>query len=197
MKNETKNEIKRSTLNRYLAFVLAVIMVISMVPMVAFAETSYSITGGTATVKFNLKGGTLDGQTGTITKTYMLNETINLLQAPTRVGYEFLYWNNVENYPAGASYTVTGNTTFTAKWESYIDRVEIEWIVVNGEKKKVWVNSQGIPEGYSLELEFYKDDHTVYGEPIPLSVNAEHTVDNTGNLKICSIYICGPGGNRL
>ena len=39
------------------------------------------------------------------------------LPKPTRSGYTFDYWEG-SRYEAGASYTVTGDHTFTAQWKA-------------------------------------------------------------------------------
>lgn len=65
---------------------------------------------------FDLNGGTLDGQTGTITIKCKYGDIVRLPGAPTKEGYKFLYWKGSE-YAAGAEYTVEGAHTFTAEWE--------------------------------------------------------------------------------
>ena len=65
---------------------------------------------------FDLNGGTLNGQTGTITMTCEYGSKINLPDAPTKEGYKFLYWKGSQ-YEAGAEYTVDGPHDFTAVWE--------------------------------------------------------------------------------
>ena len=69
---------------------------------------SYAIT-------FDLAGGTLDGQSGTVTWTREYGSTITLPK-PTRDGYAFLYWKG-SRYEAGDVYTVEGGHSFTAVWE--------------------------------------------------------------------------------
>ncbi len=66
------------------------------------------------TITYDLNGGELDGQTGTIQKTYKKGSVIEL-PAPTRTGYTFDYWEG-SRYNAGDSYTVTEDHTFTAQW---------------------------------------------------------------------------------
>ena len=65
-----------------------------------------------STVTFDLNGGTLDGQTGTVVKKYE-NGTVITLPAPVRDGYTFDYWAG-SRYNAGDKYTVDGDHTFTA-----------------------------------------------------------------------------------
>ena len=73
----------------------------------------------TATLTFDLAGGTLDGKTGTITIEATVGDTINLPGAPTKSGYTFVCWVGSE-YEAGAEYVVEGDHEFTAKWKQTI-----------------------------------------------------------------------------
>ena len=68
------------------------------------------------TIAYNLNGGSIYGLTETIYESYNKGTTINLLDAPSRVGYKFLYWDSSE-YKAGNSYVVNGNRTFNAIWK--------------------------------------------------------------------------------
>ena len=70
----------------------------------------------TVQISFHLDGGTLQGQTGTVTLEARVGDVITLPEAPTREGYKFLYWKG-SVYQPGANYTVTGPKTFTAVWE--------------------------------------------------------------------------------
>lgn len=58
----------------------------------------------------------MDGKTGTVTVSVEDGATITLPK-PTRSGYTFDYWEG-SRYEAGASYTVTGDHTFTAQWKA-------------------------------------------------------------------------------
>ena len=69
-----------------------------------------------ASLTFDLGGGTLNGQTGTITIKANRGDTIKLPDAPTRDGYVFKYWKGSQ-YAAGAEYKVEGDHAFTAEWE--------------------------------------------------------------------------------
>ena len=69
-----------------------------------------------ATLTFDLAGGELDGQTGTITVEAMVGDTVTLLSAPTREGYKFRCWQGSE-YAAGSEYLVGGDHSFTAAWD--------------------------------------------------------------------------------
>lgn len=69
-----------------------------------------------ATLTFDLAGGTLDGQTGTLTVEAAIGDTIKLPAEPTRAGYNFKFWKGSE-HPAGADYKVEGDHEFTAEWE--------------------------------------------------------------------------------
>ena len=68
------------------------------------------------TITYDLSGGTLDGQTGTVTKKVDAGAVITL-PAPVRDGYTFDYWEG-SRYNAGDKYTVTGDHTFTAVWKT-------------------------------------------------------------------------------
>ena len=70
----------------------------------------------TATLTFDLGGGTLDGKTGSITMQVKVGSQIEIPAAPTREGYTFKYWQGSEYYP-GDKYRVKRDHTFTAVWE--------------------------------------------------------------------------------
>ena len=68
------------------------------------------------TLTFDLAGGTLDGETGSITIEASVGDTVKLPAAPKREGYTFKYWKGSQ-YAAGADYKVEGDHSFTAVWE--------------------------------------------------------------------------------
>lgn len=68
------------------------------------------------TVTFDLNGGTLDGQTGMIHVEAKKGDVIRVLDAPTREGYSFEYWEGSEYYP-GDEYLVDESHTLTAVWK--------------------------------------------------------------------------------
>ena len=76
---------------------------------VQFPASQYTIT-------YDLSGGTLDGQTGTVTKKVDAG-TVITLPAPVRDGYTFDYWEG-SKYNAGDKYTVTADHTFKAVWKT-------------------------------------------------------------------------------
>ena len=76
---------------------------------VQFPASQYTIT-------YDLSGGTLDGQTGIVTKMVDAG-TVITLPAPVRDGYTFDYWEG-SRYNAGDKYTVTADHTFTAVWKA-------------------------------------------------------------------------------
>lgn len=76
---------------------------------VQFPASQYTIT-------YDLSGGTLDGQTGIVTKKADAGATITL-PAPKRDGYTFDYWQG-SKYKAGEKYTVNGDHTFKAVWKT-------------------------------------------------------------------------------
>ncbi|MBQ3386722.1 MAG: LPXTG cell wall anchor domain-containing protein, partial [Eggerthellaceae bacterium] len=70
-----------------------------------------------AVISLDLGGGTLDGQTGTITLDVNVGQTIQLpAAAPTLAGHTFVYWQGSEYYP-GDEYVVDGDHTLTAVYE--------------------------------------------------------------------------------
>ena len=82
----------------------------------ASPEPTTTEAPSTVQISFHLDGGTLQGQTGTVTLEARVGDVITLPEAPTREGYKFLYWKG-SVYQPGANYTVTGPKTFTAVWE--------------------------------------------------------------------------------
>jgi uncharacterized repeat protein (TIGR02543 family) len=68
------------------------------------------------TITYNLGGGTYDGSTEDVTEVHEIGEEITILDAPTREGYEFDYWEGSQYYP-GDSYIVSEDHTFTAIWK--------------------------------------------------------------------------------
>ena len=68
------------------------------------------------TITYDLNGGTLDGQTGTVT-VKAENGSVITLPAPTRDGYTFDYWEG-SRYNAGYKYTVKEDHTFKAIWKT-------------------------------------------------------------------------------
>ena len=69
----------------------------------------------TSVISYDLNGGSLNGQTGTVTVEAENGSTI-VLPAPTREGYTFDYWQG-SRYNAGDKYTVKEDHTFTAQWK--------------------------------------------------------------------------------
>lgn len=78
--------------------------------------TLYAVWAAEYTITYELNGGELDGETGTVTQTFE-DGTVITLPAPTREGYEFDYWEG-SRYNAGDEYTVTEDHTFTAQWKA-------------------------------------------------------------------------------
>ena len=69
-----------------------------------------------ALITWDLAGGTLGEETGTITEIAYVGDEITVKEAPTKAGYRFLYWEGSKHYP-GDSYTVEDSHTFTAVYE--------------------------------------------------------------------------------
>ena len=67
------------------------------------------------TITYELNGGKLDGQTGTVSVKYDKG-TVITLPKPTRNGYTFDHWEG-SAYNAGDNYTVTEDHTFKAVWK--------------------------------------------------------------------------------
>ena len=73
-------------------------------------------------INYDLNGGTLDGNSGTVTEVYDDGTGITL-PTPTRDGYRFAYWEGSQ-YNAGDLYTVIGDHSFRAIWEKIISDPE-------------------------------------------------------------------------
>ena len=65
---------------------------------------------------YDANGGKFADGTKVKSETYPVGEKIEIMAAPTREGYKFLYWSEPE-YKPGGSYTVKDNHTFVAQWE--------------------------------------------------------------------------------
>ncbi len=70
-------------------------------------------------ISFDLCGGTLDGQTGIITKTYPKGTVITIPGPPVRKGYTFVCWQGSVYYP-GNRYIVEEDHDFTAVWKKKV-----------------------------------------------------------------------------
>lgn len=68
------------------------------------------------TIKFDLNGGTLKGNTGVLTMTATEGDSVAMPEAPKREGYNFTYWKG-SKYNPGDIYIVKGDHTFVAQWE--------------------------------------------------------------------------------
>ena len=87
-------------------------------------------------IRFDLNGGTLDGQTGVIERMYAAGTVIAIPGPPVREGYTFRYWQGSEYYP-GDQYTVRENHTLTAVWDQKLPKTgdasrPVIWIVLTG-----------------------------------------------------------------
>ena len=67
-------------------------------------------------ITYDLNGGTLNGKTGQIVVEANEGDVIRIMDAPTRKGYTFKYWEGSEYYP-GDSYTVAEDHTLKAIWK--------------------------------------------------------------------------------
>ena len=70
----------------------------------------------TIELTFDLGGGALGSETGTIARKTKVGDVVQLPDAPTLEGYTFKFWKGSE-YAAGAEYTVEGEHAFAAEWE--------------------------------------------------------------------------------
>ena len=72
-------------------------------------------------VTFDLNGGTLNGEAGTLTRWFFDGQTIKLPDAPTKEGFTFAGWETKVRgekvvLQPGEKFTITGNQSFTALW---------------------------------------------------------------------------------
>ncbi len=84
-----------------------------------FAESTIgtlTVTHEKFTITYDLNGGEYNGSTANIEEVWEEGTEISIHDAPTRDGYEFLYWQGSE-YQPGDKYTVTEDHTFTAMWK--------------------------------------------------------------------------------
>ncbi len=100
---------------------------------------------GTATITYDLNGGTYNGSTANIEENYKIGEVISIHAAPDREGYVFSYWQG-SAYQPGDSYTVEGDHTFTAVW------VAIEETDDDSDKSDKTDKSKGVKTGDEADL---------------------------------------------
>lgn len=82
----------------------------------AVYTATYSAVLNQYTITFDPSGGRFrDGSTEPLEMRCEYGATIQVIEAPERDGYRFLYWEGSEYYP-GDAYEVTGDHTLTAKW---------------------------------------------------------------------------------
>ena len=67
-------------------------------------------------ITYDSNGGTFRGGSAPTNIEYHYNQTITIAEAPTRVGYRFIYWKGSE-YQPGDKYTVLDDHKFVAQWE--------------------------------------------------------------------------------
>ena len=73
-------------------------------------------------VTFNLDGGSLNGETGTLIKWFFPGQTIKLPDAPVKKGFSFAGWETTVKgekvvFQPGVDFTVTDNQSFIALWK--------------------------------------------------------------------------------
>ena len=86
-------------------------------PIIPVTPLPPAPTGRMCTITYDLNGGSYRGSTANIYETYPLGTTISIHEAPVREGYRFTYWRGSE-YRPNDRYTVVGDHTFVAQWES-------------------------------------------------------------------------------
>lgn len=80
------------------------------------AQFPYEESAMQYTITYDLNGGKLDGQTGTVSQKYDAGIVITL-PTPTKDGCTFDYWEG-SKYNAGDKYTVNEDHTFKAVWKT-------------------------------------------------------------------------------
>lgn len=94
---------------------------------------------------FDLGGGLLNGSTEPVILKNKVGDEITIIDAPTKEGYEFLYWEGSQYLP-GDKYVVVGNHKFTAKWKE----VKVEKDQVSAKKKSPDTSDSGIISYFGL-----------------------------------------------
>ena len=102
------------------------------------------------TVTYELNGGRLDGQTGTVSGK-IDKGTVIILPAPTRDGYTFDYWEGGSRYYAGDRYTVNSDLTLKAVWKT----ADKGGGAVSGDSGKSSSNKKGVNTGDGNGLVFW------------------------------------------
>ena len=87
-------------------------------------KATYTATLRKYDLTFDLDGGTLEGKTGTYVMTADYGSEITIPAAPTKEGFEFLYWEG-SHYNPGDSYKVEGAHDFKAVYT--IKNYTITW----------------------------------------------------------------------
>ncbi|MCR4610938.1 MAG: hypothetical protein K5644_03470, partial [Lachnospiraceae bacterium] len=83
---------------------------------ITFTSGKFIISQG-YTLYFDLDGGTIDGQSGSIEYIGLVDgDVITIPGPPEKAGYEFLYWEGSRYYP-GDQYVVHGQHNFKAVWK--------------------------------------------------------------------------------
>lgn len=67
-------------------------------------------------IYYDLNGGAYENNKNSVSEKYEGGTKIKINPAPTRKGYQFLYWQG-SRYNPGDDYVVDGDHTFTAQWE--------------------------------------------------------------------------------
>lgn len=85
-------------------------------PTYVVTQGTLTITAVPATVTYKLSGGTYNGSTDDVVVEANAGDTITILDAPTREGYEFQYWKGSKYYPGDEYKVPLDGHEFTAVW---------------------------------------------------------------------------------
>lgn len=84
-------------------------------------------------ITYDANGGEFSDGTNIRNEMHEKNEDITIMEAPTRVGYQFLYWKGSKHNP-GDPYKVVDNHTFVAQWNK-IPELEVKDATINAGDK--------------------------------------------------------------
>ena len=85
-------------------------------PTYVVTQGTLTITAVPATITYKLSGGTYNGSTDDVVVEANAGDTITILDAPTREGYEFQYWKGSKYYPGDEYKVPLDGHEFTAVW---------------------------------------------------------------------------------
>lgn len=97
-------------------------------------------------ITYDLNGGSFGKKKNNITQVYTYGQTIKVIGAPTKAGYQFQYWRGSAQYKPGSSYVVRGKETLTAQWKKINGR-NGNGQLRNGRNNKNGQNGKGLRRG--------------------------------------------------